>query len=79
MDISMFSTMSPILQADGNISNYVSIQQDVTERKRGEQKIHELAFFDQLTGLPNRTLLLDRLHQMLAANAQRHVWRVVVY
>jgi diguanylate cyclase (GGDEF)-like protein len=36
------------------------------ERKTVKAKIRNLAFFDQLTGLPNRTLLLDRLHQVVA-------------
>ncbi len=40
---------------------------DITERKQAEEQIKSLAFFDQLTGLPNRTLLMDRLKQALAA------------
>lgn len=38
---------------------------DITARRQSEEKIHELAFFDQLTHLPNRTLLQDRLKQAL--------------
>ncbi len=44
--------------------------QDLIERKRAEEKIAELAFFDQLTGLPNRTLLMDRLQQAMAASSR---------
>lgn len=44
--------------------------QDITERKQAEEKIKLLAFFDPLTGLPNRTLLADRLRQALAASAR---------
>lgn len=44
--------------------------QDLNERKRAEEKIAELAFFDQLTGLPNRTLLMDRLQQAMAASSR---------
>lgn len=40
--------------------------QDVTERKQSEAHIHRLAYYDALTGLPNRSLLLDRLSQALA-------------
>jgi diguanylate cyclase (GGDEF)-like protein/PAS domain S-box-containing protein len=43
---------------------------DITARKKAEEKINELAFFDQLTGLPNRVLLLDRLRQTMTANAR---------
>jgi diguanylate cyclase (GGDEF)-like protein/PAS domain S-box-containing protein len=47
---------------------------DLTERKQVELRIHELAYFDQLTGLPNRRFLLDELGQILARNgrAGRH-------
>jgi diguanylate cyclase (GGDEF)-like protein/PAS domain S-box-containing protein len=41
---------------------------DITERKRSEQQIHQLAFYDALTDLPNRRLLLDRLHQAMAVS-----------
>jgi len=39
--------------------------QDITEKKRAEQRIRELAFYDSLTGLPNRRLLEDRLAKAL--------------
>ena len=47
---------------------------DLTERKRAERRIHELAYYDQLTGLPNRRFLIDELSQILARNgrAGRH-------
>jgi diguanylate cyclase (GGDEF)-like protein/PAS domain S-box-containing protein len=44
-----------------------TICEDITERKKNEQKIHQLAYFDPLTGLPNRTLFLDRLQKALAS------------
>ena len=50
------------------ISHYVSTMEDLTERKATEAQIRGLAFFDSLTGLPNRSLLLERmLHAMDAA------------
>ena len=39
---------------------------DITERKRAEEQIRQLVFYDTLTNLPNRRMLLDRLHQALA-------------
>jgi diguanylate cyclase (GGDEF)-like protein len=43
---------------------------DITARKNAEQQIHQLAFYDSLTRLPNRRLLMDRLHQAFAAGAR---------
>ena len=43
---------------------------DLTERRRYEEHIHRLAFYDSLTDLPNRRLLLDRLQQSLLARAR---------
>jgi diguanylate cyclase (GGDEF)-like protein/PAS domain S-box-containing protein len=42
---------------------------DITQRKNAENEIRHLAFYDSLTGLPNRQLLLDRLRHALAARA----------
>ena len=43
---------------------------DISDRKKAEEKIIELAFYDQVTGLPNRTLLNDRLKQAKASNSR---------
>lgn len=45
---------------------FASIFENITERKRNEEKIERLAYFDHLTGLPNRVLLRDRLGQLVA-------------
>ena len=52
---------SPIFQADGTISHYMAIKEDITDKKRSEERIHFLANFDSLTGLPNRFQLEERL------------------
>ena len=49
----------------GQLRNYVATLSDITERKAAEEEIHQLAFFDPLTGLANRRLLLDRLGEKL--------------
>ncbi len=43
---------------------------DITERRKTEERIRQLAFFDQLTQLPNRELLQDRLRQALSISAR---------
>ncbi|WON73598.1 EAL domain-containing protein [Nitrosospira sp. Is2] len=50
----------------------LSINTDISARKMAEKEIHHLAFYDSLTGLPNRQLLLDRLKQALAISGRKH-------
>lgn len=52
---------------------------DITEKKRAEQDIHNLAFFDSLTGLPNRRLLMDRLQQALVSSSRTHKYGAVMF
>jgi len=61
-----WSIISPVRESGGKISHYVAINQDITEKKQAEAKINHLAYYDALTDLPNRTLLLERLNQTLA-------------
>ena len=63
-------TISAVKDGSGKVTHYVGTHFDISERKKAEEKIQELAFFDQLTGLPNRTLLLDRLKQAIAASSR---------
>jgi diguanylate cyclase (GGDEF)-like protein/PAS domain S-box-containing protein len=57
----------PIHDREGHVSGLVVLNQDITERKAAEHAIEELAYYDTLTGLPNRRLLLDRLAQVVAS------------
>jgi diguanylate cyclase (GGDEF)-like protein len=61
------------------LGNGIAItSRDITERKRLDDHVHYLAHYDQLTGLPNRTLLQDRLRQALL-RAQRYGHKVAVF
>ncbi|MET0859244.1 MAG: EAL domain-containing protein [Telluria sp.] len=51
---------------DGRPQSMLCIDTDITQRKRAEREIEELAFFDPLTALPNRRLLLDRMRHAVA-------------
>lgn len=63
--------ISPITQKDGKISNCMVMKEDVTEKKRAEERIHYLANFDMLTGLPNRVQLEEKLKYSIEI-AKRH-------
>ena len=54
----------------GLVTNYVGTFTDITQRKTAEDEIRHLAFYDYLTKLPNRRLMLDRLRQALASSAR---------
>ncbi len=58
-------TISPIRNANGSITHYVSTAKDVTERVEAEARLEYLANYDQVTDLPNRSLFADRLRQAL--------------
>ncbi len=55
-----------VRDADGYLKFYEGTVEDISERKNHEQQIHYQATHDPLTGLPNRTLLLDRLQQSMS-------------
>ncbi|MFZ6688742.1 diguanylate cyclase domain-containing protein [Undibacterium sp. SXout11W] len=60
-------TFSCVNDENGNPINYIATIKDITERKRMEDDVHRLAFYDPLTNLPNRRLLHDRIEQSIAA------------
>lgn len=57
--------ISPVMGNDGTIINYMAIKEDITAKKEAEEKIHQLANFDHLTGLPNRVPLYDYFKYVL--------------
>jgi diguanylate cyclase (GGDEF)-like protein/PAS domain S-box-containing protein len=65
------NNINPVTDATGRCTHLVSLQRDVTERKKVEQELAYQALHDALTGLPNRTLLADRLQQALVSGHRR--------
>ncbi len=59
-------SIKAIKNEKGEVLNYVAIFRDIATEKKKEEEIHQLAYYDQLTSLPNRTLMHDRLQQALS-------------
>ncbi len=63
-------SVTAVFDDDGQITHYVHSLTDITQRKATEEEINKLAFYDPLTGLPNRRLLIDRLRQAMALSSR---------
>jgi diguanylate cyclase (GGDEF)-like protein/PAS domain S-box-containing protein len=63
-----FETVITPIVSNGQVVQLQSSSRDITERKRTEEELVRLAFHDELTGLPNRALALDRIGQALAVS-----------
>jgi diguanylate cyclase (GGDEF)-like protein/PAS domain S-box-containing protein len=70
----------PVFDQDGRFTGYRGTGSDITARKLTEQRVHHVAQHDVLTGLPNRSLLQDRLQQAVAyATRSGHpVWVMLI-
>lgn len=71
--------IAPIYDENQQVVNYVGVMTDITERKAFEQQIYDLAFNDELTKLPNRRLLRDRLNQALATSKRSQKFAALIY
>ncbi|MDA8454539.1 EAL domain-containing protein [Acidovorax sp. GBBC 3334] len=69
----------PVFGGDGAFLGYRGVGRDISERKRVEAEIERLAFFDVLTGLPNRRLLTDRLQRALGTAAREEAHGAVLF
>ena len=61
----------PLWDREGKVIGVIGTYEDITARKLAEERVQYLAYYDALTGLPNRTLLQDRLAKALAGARRR--------
>lgn len=77
-EIQIGGSIAPIRDDDGNMIGTVLLFQDITQRKRIEAQLVRNAFYDALTGLPNRVLFLERLSQVFERGKRRNNERYAV-
>ncbi|MEM6754535.1 MAG: diguanylate cyclase [Cyanobacteria bacterium P01_C01_bin.38] len=70
-EISIGDTVSPVRGEDGEILGAVLLFQDISQRKKTEAELIRNAFYDSITGLPNRILFKDRLKQAFEHSKRR--------
>ena len=61
-------TITAVKNSAGIVTNYVGTITDITLSKQAEQEIEDLAYYDPLTHLPNRRLMIDRIHHAMATS-----------
>lgn len=69
----------PFADEGGNNTHWVVVERDITERRKSEDDIHRLAFYDVLTGLPNRRLLMDRIDKLLESSTRDGSYGAVMF
>ncbi|WFM70701.1 EAL domain-containing protein [Halomonas sp. CKK8] len=72
-------TISAVRDEAGELTHYVATFSDITQRKAAEEEVHQLAFYDPLTGLPNRRLMLDRLEGALKNSYRSDQFGALLY
>jgi diguanylate cyclase (GGDEF)-like protein/PAS domain S-box-containing protein len=65
-DYHVFKSITPMFDADGKIASYVNIDKDFGIQHEVQQRLEHQAMHDSLTGVPNRSLLEDRIRQSIA-------------
>ncbi|MBO1520629.1 putative bifunctional diguanylate cyclase/phosphodiesterase [Oceanisphaera pacifica] len=72
-------SISAVKDSQGEVSHYVAGMTDLSAQKEDAKKIHHLAFYDALTGLPNRRLLINRIKQIQRDSAKQKRLGAVIF
>lgn len=74
-----FLAISVVKSDEEKVTNYVASLSDITQHKKTEQEVRRLAFYDQLTSLPNRRLLLDRIKQAVSYSSRNQKYGALLF
>jgi diguanylate cyclase (GGDEF)-like protein/PAS domain S-box-containing protein len=72
-------SLSPLCDMEDRSIGMIAYLTDITERKLAEERIHHLAFYDALTGMPNRSLLTKLVDQALTVSSRSHAHGCVMF
>ncbi len=78
-DYAQSLVISAVRDSRGRVEHYVALFSDITAQKHYQRQLEHVAHYDALTGLPNRTLLADRIHQAMTQTLRRDLKLVVAY
>ena len=73
------TSISSIRNERGEVSNYIGLLSDITNQKLNQDSLERMAYYDALTGLPNRLLLADRMLQAIARCSRHNSLLAVCY
>ncbi len=68
-----------LVDKENNIEHYLGTVQDITDIKMAQSKIQHLAYYDDLTHLPNRRLLIEHIEQAISQHKQKHTYSALIY
>lgn len=72
-------SLTMLIDAAQNIEHYVGTLQDITDIKASQANIERLAYYDELTGLPNRRLFIEHLETSLIHHRRNHTYSAILY
>jgi diguanylate cyclase (GGDEF)-like protein/PAS domain S-box-containing protein len=72
-------TINAIPTQEGTVSHYVGLSIDISAIKSAEERLHRMAYYDQLTGLPNRALFNDRLRRTVLRIQRRQLQAALLF
>jgi diguanylate cyclase (GGDEF)-like protein/PAS domain S-box-containing protein len=75
----LYATITAVKDENAEISQYVAVYTNISETKKAENEIYKLAFYDDLTGLPNRRLLLDRLNVAQSSSGRSQSYGAILF